>query len=157
MNVEILLAVKKWCIDLLANPVTGSVIGLLGLCISVWSLIETKIVKKYVEKEKTVAINKYRFISSKENIIKQLNKQLKSIKELNNINSTVCSELMMLTQKILQYDSIFSKEDKVYLNESKNIYKNLSQKTHYETNECTAVIERTTQITIILEKGEYSK
>lgn len=157
MNIEIILAIKNWCVNLLSNSVTGSIIGLFGLFVSVWSLIETKLVKKYVEKEKTVAIDKYRFINSKKNFANQLNRQLKSIKDVKSINRNACNELMTMTQQILQYESIFNKEDKDYLDNSKKIYRDLSLKNNYGANDYTTVIERITQIIIILEKGEYSK
>lgn len=157
MNIEIILAIKNWCVNLLSNSVTGSIIGLFGLFVSVWSLIETKLVKKYVEKEKTVAIDKYRFINSKKNFVNQLDRQLKSIKDVKSINRNACNELMTMTQQILQYESIFNKEDKDYLDNSKKIYRDLSLKNNYGANDYTTVIERITQIIIILEKGEYSK
>lgn len=157
MNIEIILAIKNWCVNLLSNSVTGSIIGLFGLFVSVWSLIETKLVKKYVEKEKTVAIDKYRFINSKKNFANQLNRQLKSIKDVKSINRNACNELMTMTQQILQYESIFNEEDKDYLDNSKKIYRDLSLKNNYGANDYTTVIERITQIIIILEKGEYSK
>lgn len=157
MNIEIILAIKNWCVNLLSNSVTGSIIGLFGLFVSVWSLIETKLVKKYVEKEKTVAIDKYRFINSKKNFVNQLDRQLKSIKDVKRINRNACNELMTMTQQILQYESIFNKEDKDYLDNSKKIYRDLSLKNNYGANDYTTVIERITQIIIILEKGEYSK
>lgn len=157
MNIEIILAIKNWCVNLLSDSVTGSIIGLFGLFVSVWSLIETKLVKKYVEKEKTVAIDKYRFINSKKNFVNQLDRQLKSIKDVKRINRNACNELMTMTQQILQYESIFNKEDKDYLDNSKKIYRDLSSKGNYGADDYITVIERITQIIIILEKGEYSK
>lgn len=157
MNIEIILAIKNWCVNLLSDSVTGSIIGLFGLFVSVWSLIETKLVKKYVEKEKTVAIDKYRFINSKKNFVNQLDRQLKSIKDVKRINRNACNELMTMTQQILQYESIFNKEDKDYLDNSKKIYRDLSSKGNYVADDYITVIERITQIIIILEKGEYSK
>ncbi len=157
MNMDIIDSIKEWLIAVLSSPILGSIVGILGLLVSIWSLIETKKVKAYVEKEKTEAINKYQFNDSKQNFIKQLEKQIKSIKELERLTSTVCNELMTLTQRILQYEGIFSEEDTKYLGDSKEIFKILSSKTEYDTSDYTTIIERSTQIIVILKKGEYAK
>lgn len=157
MNMDIIDSIKEGFIAVLSSPILGSIVGILGLLVSIWSLIETKKVKDYVEKEKTEAINKYQFNDSKQVIIKQLEKQINSIKELERLTSTVCNEFMTLTQRILQYETIFSKEDGAYLRESKEIFKELSLKAEYGTSDYTTIIERSTQITVILKKGEYAK
>lgn len=146
----------------LEQPLTGAIIGLISLAVSivglgftVYTWCATKRIEKKIAEEKALAIVRYEFNKKREMYISNLNIKINTAKSTNILTSSSFDDVIELITALERYNKLFSSDDNTKLEEYSISIKQLRKNKKNVENVVTEYIETVTRIINILEKGEY--
>ena len=157
-NQGILLQIE-YCLE---QPLTGAIIGLISLVVSIVGLgftiytwCATKRIEKKIAEEKVLAIEHHEFNKNRDGYISILNRKIKAVKETNTLSSSSFDDVIEQITALERYNKLFSSNDNAKLEEYSTSIKQLRKNKKNVENVVTEYIEIVTRIINILEKGEY--
>lgn len=153
---EIIEILKNTLVNFLESPMTGSVIGIIGLGVTWITWRTTKKIEKRLPEEKASAIDKVDFTKYKETCIQTIQSKRDAAQGAGIVSRKLCDDIIRILVKLQRFGNIISDGDMRILKEQQNeIQKINDSKVLTEEDKLTKFIVVTTEIENILEKGVY--
>lgn len=155
-TVENIETSKNIIISILESPITGSLVGIIGLIVTWITWRTTKKIEKRLPEEKAAALDKADFAKYRENCIKTIQNKRDAAQGAGKVSRNVCDDIIKILVKLQRFDKIISKDDMKILKEQQNEIQTLNNSKYItEERKLTQFIVVTTEIENILEKGVY--
>ena len=155
-TVENIETSKNVVISILESPITGSLVGIIGLIVTWITWRTTKKIEKRLPEEKAAALDKADFAKYRENCIKTIQNKREAAQGAENVSRNVCNDIIKILVKLQRFEKIISKDDMKILKEQQNEIQTLNNSKYItEERKLTQFIVVTTKIENILEKGVY--
>lgn len=143
-------------VDILMSSLTGNIIGLISLVLTIITMISALKIKKEVEREKVVAIERCKFLERRKGVLELIDSKLGAISDTDLISRKMCIDIMDLLEQILTYRKVISKEDQDYIEACRKKIKEMANKSQNSKNDVTEAVEMLQKVKSILNKGEYT-
>lgn len=151
-------------VDILESSITSNVIaalsffaGLISLIITFRTMNSAEKIQKEIEKMKINVLDRQRFLGYKENAIKSIICNIRSVKKAETISKKNCMSLFYLITEAEGFKNVFKDEDYKKIEElSQNLKKINLYKGIYTDKHTQDFLELIIQFKNVLEKGDYS-
>lgn len=151
----------KWLNSTLLGNTIGIIsliVGLIGLIITIKTMISARRIEEDIKREKAKAIDKKRFNEYKIKAIKKLDKICRAAIDVNCLSSPSYNNILSILHDLQEYNTILTSEDLINISKSREelIDISLSSTQNNNLNENVMKLDKVVaKIIHILEKGEY--
>lgn len=156
--------------EILKSSLTGNIVGIISLIISIASFFITVItmksaarIEKDIKKAEEMAVDKNHFFEYRERAVKKLELKRKSVQNEEMLSYSLCQNVLAILNDLINYKSVLKKEDIDFIDKKRNELKRIMKElygTKTKTKEMWEYVARFDEIVAavlnILKKGEYA-
>lgn len=156
---------RQEILKFISSSITGNtigfvslLIGIVGLIITIKTLMSAKQIEDEMRREKINAIDKSKFHRNKEDIVKKLNQKRSAASKQHRISLNLCMDIISITNDLITHDTVFTDRDYKKINQSKSELNQLieMQKNNRDDESLFCKFDEiVARLINILEKGEY--